>query len=56
MFNHNEITKTLTIQSDFNDELVNLPNDVEIIIFENDYLNISKFNKNVDKLPPSLTH
>ena len=57
MFNYDEITKTLIIKPKFNDELVNLPNDTEIIIFEvNEYPNHSKFNQNVDKLPQNLTH
>ena len=56
MFNYDELTKTLIIQPEFNDELVDLPNDIEIIIFENIHPNISKFNNNVDKLPSNLTH
>ena len=57
MFNYNESTKTLIIQPEFNNELVNLPKDVKIMIFENKiYPNYSKFNQNVDKLPPNLTH
>ena len=50
MFNYNKITKILIIPFIFNDELVDLPNDIEIIIFW-DY-----FNQNVDNLPLNLTH
>ena len=56
MFNYDELTKTLTIQFEFDDELVDLSNNIKIIIFENTYSNCSKFNKNVDNLPPNLTH
>ena len=56
MFNYNELTKTLIIQPTFNENLVDLPNDVEIIIFDDKYPNYSNFNQNVDKLPPNLTH
>jgi len=42
MFNYDNFTKTLMIQQNFNDELVDLPYDVKIIIFGGNY---SKFNK-----------
>ena len=59
-------TKTLTIYYSFNEELKELPLDVQIIVFEESSLihhkeflfteQYSKFNKEVDSLPNSTTH
>jgi hypothetical protein len=50
---YNRDTKTLTIDYDFNEELKDIPNDTQIIIFKNKN-KFSKFNKKVDNLPKSL--
>jgi hypothetical protein len=46
---YNNITKTLTIPSDFNQELKDIPDDTEIIIFDEDLKNkkYSKFNQEI---------
>jgi hypothetical protein len=50
---YNKETKTLIISCDFNEELKDIPNDTQIIIFEN---KDSIFNQKVDNLPLKLTH
>jgi hypothetical protein len=50
---YNTDTKTLIISCDFNEELKDIPNDTQIIIFKNEY---SIFNIKVNYLPQSLTH
>jgi hypothetical protein len=52
---YNKITKTLIISYDFDEELKDIPNDTEIIIFENENKD-SRFNQKVDNLPENLTH
>ena len=56
MFNYNELSKTLIIHHEFNNELNDLPKDIEIMMFKNEYPNISKFNQKVDNLPQNLIH
>jgi len=55
---YNNITKTLTIPSDFNQELKDIPDDTEIIIFDEDFKNdkYSIFNQKIKEnvLPDSL--
>jgi hypothetical protein len=55
---YNNITKTLTIPCEFNEELKDIPNDTEIIIFDEDFKNYkySKFNQEIKEnvLPDSL--
>ena len=55
---YNNITKTLTIPYDFNEELKDIPNDTKIIIFDENYKNkeFSKFNQEIKEnvLPVSL--
>jgi hypothetical protein len=57
---YNEESHTLTINYDFNEELINIPHNTKIIIFEDNeyykYYKYSKFNQKVDNLPNSLTH
>ena len=55
---YNVNTQTLTVPLNFDDELMNLPLDTKIIIFEenNNKNGFSKFDKSVDNLPNSLTH
>jgi len=56
--NYDNTTKTLTIPCEFNQELKDIPDDTEIIIFENDYYKnkYSNFNQEIKKnvLPKSL--
>ena len=55
---YNNITKTLTIPYNFNEELKDIPDDTEIIIFDEDRKNnkYSKFNQKIKEnvLPDSL--
>jgi hypothetical protein len=55
---YNNITKTLTIPCEFNEVLKDIPNDTEIIIFDEDYkyYKFSKFNQEIKEnvLPDSL--
>jgi hypothetical protein len=55
---YNNITKTLTIPYEFNDELKDIPDDAQIIIFDEDWKNIeySKFNQKIKEnvLPDNL--
>ena len=55
---YNNITKTLTIHCEFNEELKDIPDDTEIIIFDEDRKNnkYSKFNQKIKEnvLPDSL--
>ena len=55
---YNFETQTLSIPWDFNDELKKLPQDLKIIIFEEDdyKFQYSTFNKPVNNLPENLTH
>jgi hypothetical protein len=55
---YNKETNTLTLPYDFNDELCNLPLDIKVIIFEQDYhkRQYSKINRQVNNLPNSITH
>jgi hypothetical protein len=55
---YNVEEKTLTIDYLFNGELNNLPPDVKIILFKENFLKRedSKFNKSLDFLPNSVTH
>jgi hypothetical protein len=53
---YNKETKTLIISYDFNEELKDIPNDTEIIIFENEEPKYSIFNQKVVNLPQNLTH
>jgi hypothetical protein len=55
---YNKKTKTLKLPSNFNEELNNLPPDVEIIIFDEKLIEVkySVFDKSVDSLPNNLTH
>jgi hypothetical protein len=55
---YNKDTKTLTIPHTFNEELKDIPEETEIIIFNQncDNCEYSKFNQQVDKLPKKLTH
>jgi hypothetical protein len=53
---YNNITKTLTIPSEFNEDLKDIPNDTEIIIF-NEYYGYSKFNQEIkDNILPDSLH
>jgi len=51
-------THILSLPYTFNDELINLPPGIKEIIFveDNDSSKYSKFNKNVDHLPNTITH
>ena len=55
---YNNITKTLKIPYEFNEELKDIPDDAEIIIFDQDYQNVeySNFNQEIKEnvLPDSL--
>jgi hypothetical protein len=55
---YNNITKTLTIPYEFNEELKDIPDDTEIIIFDEDtkYYKYSKFNQEIKEnvLPNNL--
>ena len=55
---YNNITKTLTIPCEFNEVLKDIPDDTEIIIFDEDYKNnkYSNFNQEIKEnvLPDSL--
>lgn len=55
---YNLETKTLNFPYNFDQELINLADNIEIIIFNEDLHKdqYSKFNKSVDSLPSSLTH
>ena len=48
--------KTLKIPFYFNEELKDLPSNIKIIIFEEDYdkIEFSKFNQPIDNLPSSV--
>ena len=52
---YNNNTKTLTIPNDYNDELTNIPNNTENIIFD-ETINYSRFNQEIKEnvLPNSL--
>ena len=55
---YNNITKTLTIPCEFNEELKDIPDDAQIIIFDEDWKNIeySEFNQKIKEnvLPDNL--
>jgi hypothetical protein len=55
---YNKDTKTLTLPYTFNEELNNIPEETEIIIFSENLRKkeYSKFNQLVDNLPENLTH
>ena len=55
---YNKETYTLTLPTDYNSLLKDLPLDIKIIIIGDDYTKhtYSKFNQEVDNLPSSLTH
>ena len=56
---YNKKTNTLTIPPNFNfnEELKDLPTDVQIVIFDQDNsIEFSKFNRIVNNLPSSVTH
>jgi hypothetical protein len=53
---YNKETKSLIISCDFNEELKDIPNDTQIIIFENEEPKYLMFNQKVDNLPQNLTH
>ena len=55
---YNKKTKTLTIPYYFDEELKNIPEETEIIIFNQNYNKneYSKFNQLVDNLPKNITH
>jgi hypothetical protein len=55
---YNKETKTLTIPYIFNEELKDIPEETEIIIFNQNLVKYeySKFNKSVDNLPKNITH
>jgi hypothetical protein len=53
---YNKETKTLNIPDSFNEELKDIPEETEIIVFSENYTDFSKFNQPVDNLPISLTH
>jgi hypothetical protein len=52
---YNKETKTLTIPYIFNEELKDIPEETETIIFTENY-GFSVFDNSVDNLPLSLTH
>jgi hypothetical protein len=54
---YNKDTKTLTIPYSFNEEIKDIPEETEIIIFSKNYRNkkYSKFNQKVDNLQKFLT-
>jgi hypothetical protein len=49
---YNKETKTLTIPYNFNEELKDIPEETEIIIFNKN----SNFNQPVNNLPKTITH
>jgi hypothetical protein len=55
---YDEETHTLSLPPEFNEELKDIPAGTEKIIFIEDLKNhfYSKFNKNVDNLPNTITH
>src|SRR6185312_6199425 len=55
---YDEETKTLILPNNFNEELEDLPSDIKIIIFDEDFWKCiySKFNKKVDNLSNTITH
>ena len=53
---YNNETKTLSIPSSFNEELKDIPEETEIIIFEEKHGTSSKFNKKINTFPKNLTH
>jgi hypothetical protein len=55
---YNKERKTLNIPYNFNEELKDIPEETEIIIFSQTYFNdeYSQFNQPVDNLPEKITH
>ena len=52
---YNNITKILTVPYTINNELKDIPEDIKVLIFEEQlYKCLSVFNQKVDNLPPKL--
>jgi hypothetical protein len=52
---YNKETKTLSIPYNFDEELKDIPEETEIIIFLEYFINFSVFNKKINNFPQNLT-